>query len=152
MTKILSFTFSLFNVAEYLQNINVFKIVLEKKSINKWISIQSACNNILSISDVWKCLYGTAPKTYKNYFIIIEHNIITRINKKNNVLPKVKTECGGKSFMFQGAKRFYYQQLLDQLAKLMITLILDFNLLPTDLKEEESITKFRFKTQDIFYS
>ena len=108
-----------------------FKIVYEKKSIDKSISIQSACNR-LSILDVWKCLYGTAPKTYKNYFKRIEYNINTQNNKKNIVLPKVKTESGRKSLMFQGAKLF--------------------NLLPTDLKEESSITKFRFKTQDIFDS
>jgi hypothetical protein len=106
-----------------------FKIVFGEKSMSNWISIKSVCNR-LSILDVWKCLNGTAPETYNDYFKRIEHNINTRNNGGNVMLPKVKTESGRKSFMFQGAKLF--------------------NLLPTTLKGELSITKFRSKVQDTF--
>ncbi len=106
-----------------------FKIVFEEKSISNWISIKSACNR-LSILDVWKCLNGTAPETFNDYFKRIEHNINTRNNGENVVLPKVKTESGRKSFMFQGAKLF--------------------NSIPTILKEELSIIKFRSEVQDTF--
>ncbi len=106
-----------------------FKIVLGEKLISNWISIKSACNR-LSILDVWKCLNGTAPQTFNDYFKRIEHNINTRNNGKNVVLPKVKTESGRKSFMFQGAKLF--------------------NSIPTILKEELSIIKFRSEVQDTF--
>ncbi len=46
------------------------------------------------------------------------------------MLPKVKTESGRKPFMFQGAKLF--------------------NSIPTILKEELSIIKFRSEVQDTF--
>jgi hypothetical protein len=78
--------------------------VFGEKSISNWISIKSACNR-LSILDVWKCLNGTAPETYNDYFKIerIEHNINTRNNGENVMLPP-KVKSGRKSFKFQGAK------------------------------------------------
>jgi hypothetical protein len=55
-------------------------------------------------------------------------------NVISSLLPKLRTEIGWKSFMFQGGK-----------------LVL-FNTLPTDLKEECSFVKCWWKIEDIFNS
>ena len=90
-----------------------FKIVFGTKTINKWIAIET-CINRLAILDVLRCLNGTAPSPYEDYFTRIEHKVNIRNNKKNVILPKFKTESGIKSFMSQGGKLW--------------------NTLPTDLK------------------
>ena len=52
------------------------------------------------------------------------------IRRLNAILPKVKTESGRKSFMFQDGKLG--------------------NTLPTDLKNECSIVRFQPKVRNIF--
>lgn len=44
-----------------------YKVVSGSKTINKWISIEP-CINRLAILDVSRCLNGTAPSPYKDYF------------------------------------------------------------------------------------
>jgi hypothetical protein len=75
---------------------------------------------------------GTAPETYNDYFKQIEHNIYTRNNGENVMLPKMKTESrrNRSCFKEQNFLTCYH--------------------LPITLKEELSITKFRSKVQDTF--
>jgi hypothetical protein len=75
-------------------------------------------------------LNGSAPSPYENYLKRIEHKMNTRNNRKNIILPKVKTESGRRSFMFQGGKLW--------------------NRLPVDQKEEFSIVRFKSKVRNIF--
>ena len=57
------------------------------------------------------------------------HNVNTRGNNKNLVVPKVRTETGRKTFSFQGAKVF--------------------NNLPDYLKIETSILRFKAHIKNI---
>ena len=66
--------------------------------------------------EVFKCQNGLAPPLFKNYFKKILHQKETRGNNTNLLLPKVRTEAGRKSFLFQGSKLY--------------------NKLPTALKQE----------------
>ena len=78
---------------------------------------------------VFKCLNGTVPTVLRNCFPRMSHSKGTRGNKRDLILPKVKTECGRKSFGFQGA--------------------LVFDKLPDDLKTEQSLLIFKYKSNDV---
>ncbi len=73
--------------------------------------------------EVFKCQNGLSPRLFEGYFKKIQHHKETRGNNINLVLPKVRTEAGRKSFLFQGS---------------MI-----FNKLPNALKGEQSIVNFK---------
>ena len=73
--------------------------------------------------EVFKCQNGLAPPLFKNYFKKILHQKETRGNNTNLLLPKVRTEAGRKSFLFQGSKLY--------------------NKLPTALKQEQSVMNFK---------
>ena len=73
--------------------------------------------------EVFKCQNGLAPQLFKDYFKKILHHKETRGNNKNLLLPKVRTEAGRKSFLFQGSKLC--------------------NKLPDALKQEQSIMNFK---------
>ena len=73
--------------------------------------------------EVFKCQNGLAPPLFKNYFKKILHQKETRGNNTNLLLPKVRTETGRKSFLFQGSKLY--------------------NKLPTALKQEQSVMNFK---------
>ena len=73
--------------------------------------------------EVFKCQNGLAPRLFKDYFKKILHHKETRGNNKNLLLPKVRTEAGRKSFLFQGSKLY--------------------NKLPDALKQEQSIINFK---------
>ena len=54
--------------------------------------------------EVFKCQNGLAPPLFKDYFKKILHQQETRGNNTNLLLPKVHTEAGRKTFLFQGSK------------------------------------------------
>ena len=51
---------------------------------------------------VFKCQNGLAPQLFQDYFKKILYHKETHGNNKNRLLPKVRTEAGRKSFLFQG--------------------------------------------------
>ena len=84
--------------------------------------------NRLCALEVFKCLNGIAPKVFGNYFIRHNHKVNTHKNNKSVVIPKVRTETGWKTFLFQGAKIF--------------------NNLPNSLQTEKSLLRFKATSRD----
>ena len=85
--------------------------------------------NFRCVVDVFKCLNGLAPENFNNYFTRTNHCKATRGNNSLIVLPKVHTESGRKSFMYQGA--------------------LLFNQLKNSVRDETSLVRFKHCYQDI---
>ena len=73
--------------------------------------------------EVFKCQNGLAPRLFEGYFKKIQHHKETRGININLLLPKVRTEAGRKSVLFQGSVLF--------------------NKLPNALKGEQSIINFK---------
>ena len=67
--------------------------------------------NKMCALEVFKTLNGVSPDAFQNYFTRVNHNQCTRANRKNIVLPKVKSETGKKAF--QRAK--VYNKLTDEM-------------------------------------
>ena len=79
--------------------------------------------NTRCLVDVFKCQKGLAPRLFEGYFKKIQHRKETRGNNISLLLPKVRTEAGRKSFLFQGSVLF--------------------NKLPNAFKREQSIVNFK---------
>ena len=78
--------------------------------------------------EVFKC-HGLVPRLFEEYFKKIQHQKETRGNNINLLLPKVRTEAGRKSFLFQGSKIY--------------------NKLPDALKGEKSVMAFKRQCDQI---
>ena len=66
----------------------------------------SSIRNKRCVLEVFKDLNGLSPHAYYNYFIKVNHDHSTLANKKDVILPKVRSESGRKTFSFQGAMIF----------------------------------------------
>ena len=66
----------------------------------------SSIRNKRCVLEVFKDLNGLSPQAYYNYFIKVNHNHSTLANKKDVILPKVRSKSGMKTFSFQGAMIF----------------------------------------------
>ena len=53
-----------------------------------------------------KCLNGTAPEVFHNYFMKLEHGKATRRNGTDLRMPKVRTESGKRGIYYSGTKIF----------------------------------------------
>ena len=73
--------------------------------------------------EVLKCVHGLAPNLFENYFCKQNHTIGTRGNNVNLVVPPIRTEAARKIFFYQGTQIY--------------------NKLPTTLKTETSILRFK---------
>ena len=76
-------------------------------------------------TEVFKCIHKLNPRHFNNYFTKMTHTHNTRGNDSTLQLPKIKTEAGKRSFIFQGAQIF--------------------NKLPKDVREEYSFIRFKRK-------
>ena len=73
--------------------------------------------------EVFKCLHGLAPNLFENYFCKQNHKKGTRGNNTNLVVPPIRTEAARKTLFHQGTQIY--------------------NKLPTTLKRETSILRFK---------
>ena len=94
----------------------------------RWRSVKNEMK--LCVVDVFKCLNGLIPENFDKYFTRTQHCKVTRGNNSLVVLPKVRTESGRKSFMFQGA--------------------IMFNQLGNSVRNETSLLRFRHCCKYIF--
>ena len=78
--------------------------------------------------EVFKCLNGISPPDYEEYFKRLDHCKDTRGYNQCLLLPRVKSETGRRIFTFLGAKIF--------------------NKLPSNMKNESSIVKFKTACKD----
>ena len=79
---------------------------------------------------VRKCLDGTLPENFHDYFELVQHRIRTRNNGIPLQLPKVRTEYGKRAVRFLGAM-FY-------------------NDLPIYVRKETNFTKFKNSLKQYF--
>ena len=78
--------------------------------------------------EVLKCLNGLAPRMLEKHFKRLDHQKDTRGNKSNLVVPRIRTETTRKAISYQSVKIY--------------------NRLPPELKNENSIVKFKKKCND----
>ena len=97
--------------------------IINGKSQRVILPTVNHARNKRCLVEVFKCQNGLAPRLFKDYLKKILHHKETRENNKNLLLPKVRTEAGRKSFLFQGSKLY--------------------NKLPDALKQEQSIMNFK---------
>ena len=55
---------------------------------------------------IFKCLNGTAPEVFHNYFMKLEHGKATRRDGTDLRMPKVRTESGKRGIYYSGTKIF----------------------------------------------
>ena len=108
---------------QLLQN-RAYQISFKGKNVNTWSTVVSERNR-RCVTDVFKSINGLSPINFNNYFNKMIHECNTRGNGASLRLPKVKTETGRRTFMFQGA--------------------LCFNKLPFHLQHEISLVQFKTK-------
>ena len=80
--------------------------IINGKSQRVILPTVNHARNKRCLVEVFKCQNGLAPRLFKDYFKKILHHKETRGNNKNFLLPKVRTEAGRKSFLFQGSKLY----------------------------------------------
>ena len=78
------------------------RIVNPRTMTMLWDIIEKTRNTRVAI-DVFKSLHNLLPKGLNSYFKIHHHKINTRDNGSYVFLPKMRTETGKKSFVYQGA-------------------------------------------------
>ena len=82
------------------------KIVLKTKDSDlKWLPL-SMRRDMHTINLTFKCLKGSPPMFFKDYFKVFRTIHNTRGSGHNLLLPKVRTETARKSFYFNGSKLF----------------------------------------------
>ena len=112
-----------------LQEINRTQGQFSKKSGGQCFIVNYVRNKRCTI-EVFKCLSGIAPTAFEGYFKRnCSKGMNTRGNNKSVVMPKVKSENGKKTFMFQGAKVF--------------------NMIPNDMHDSQSLLSFKSRCNDI---
>ena len=100
------------------------KIVSPREPLECWDKVAEVRNRRVVI-DVFKCLNGLSPEQFTQYFKRHQHGKDTRGNNSSLVLPPIRTETGKRMFAFQGAQIF--------------------NKLPKDIRDEESLVRFKHK-------
>ena len=86
------------------------KIVLKTNDLDaetdlKWLPL-SMRRDMHTINLTLKCLKGSPPVSFKDYFKVFRTIHNTRGSGHNLLLPKVRTETARKSFYFNGSKLF----------------------------------------------
>ena len=71
----------------------------------KWLPL-SIRREVHTINLTFKCLKGSPPMFFKNYFKVFRTIHNTKGSGDNLLLPKVRTETARKSFYFNGSKLF----------------------------------------------
>ena len=102
------------------------KIVLKTKDSDpkknlKWLPL-SMRRDIHTINLTFKCLKGSPPMFFKDYFKVFRTVHNTRGSGHNLLLPKVRTETARKSFYFNGSKLFNNSGALAREARLRSTM------------------------------
>lgn len=100
------------------------KIASPREPLECWDKVAEVRNRRVAI-DVFKCLNGLSPEEFSQYFKRHQHGKDTRGNNSSLVLPPIRTETGKRMFAFQGAQIF--------------------NKLPKDIRDEESLVRFKHK-------
>ena len=97
---------------------------MKQKNHIKLPSVNHIRNKRCTI-EVFKCLSGIAPTAFEAYF---KRNCHEGMNR-SVVVPKVRSENGKKTFMFQGAKAF--------------------NMIPNKMQDSQSLLYFKSKCKDV---
>ena len=82
------------------------KIVLKTKDSDLKRLPLSMRRDMHTIHLTFKCLKGSPPMFFKDYFKVFRTIHNTRGSGHNLLLPKVRTETARKSFYFNGSKLF----------------------------------------------
>ena len=87
------------------------KIVLktndsDAESDLKWLPLSMRRDMHIIFNLTFKCLKGSPPVFFKDYFKVFRTIHNTRGSGHNLLLPKVRTETARKSFYFNGSKLF----------------------------------------------
>ena len=110
------------------------KIVTQSKHINLleelgWTSLSNRRNYHQCIS-VYRCLHYPEPQILCDKVVLCNHTYNRRRNNMNIILPKMRTEIGKKTFSYSASKLF--------------------NILPAEIKNSETLLKFKFKLRKLF--
>ena len=106
------------------------RIVLKTKDSDaeknlKWLPL-SMRRDMHTINLTFKCLKGSPPMFFKDYFKVFRTIHNTRGSGQNLLLPKVRTEMARKSFYFNGSKLF--------------------NHIASEMKDSKSVVIFKTRT------
>ena len=85
-----------------------------------------------TINLTFKCLKGSPPMFFKDYFKVFRTIHNTRGSGHNLLLPKVRTETARKSFYFNGSKLF--------------------NNLASEMKDSKSVVIFKTRILELYRS
>ena len=85
-----------------------------------------------TIKLTFKCLKGSPPVFFKDYFKVFKTIYSTRGSGNNLLLPKVKTETARKSFDFNGSKLF--------------------NSIASEVKDSKSVVIFKTRILELYGS
>ena len=112
------------------------KIVLKTKDSDaeknlKWLPL-SMRRDMHTINLTFKCLKGSPPMFFKDYFKVFRTIHNTRGSGHNLLLPKVRTETARKSFYFNGSKLF--------------------NNIPSEMKDFKSVVIFKTRILEFYRS
>ena len=89
-------------------------------------------NNMHTINLTFKCLKGSPPVFFKDYFKVFRTVHNTRGSGHNLLLPKVRTETARKSFYFNGSKLF--------------------NNIASEMKDSKSVVIFKTRILELYRS
>ena len=112
------------------------RIVLKTKDSDaeknlKWLPL-SMRRDMHTINLTFKCLKGSPPMFFKDYFKVFRTVHNTRGSGHNLLLPKVRTETARKSFYFNGSKLF--------------------NNIPSEMKDFKSVVIFKTRILEFYRS
>ena len=112
------------------------KIVLKNKDLDaeknlKWLPL-SMRRDMHTINLTFKCLKGSPPMFFKDYFKVFRTVHNTRGSGHNLLLPKVRTETARKSFYFNGSKLF--------------------NNIASEMKDSKSVVIFKTRILELYRS
>ena len=112
------------------------KIVLKTKDSDaeknlKWLPL-SMRRDMHTINLTFKCLKGSPPMFFKDYFKVFRTVHNTRGSEHNLLLPEVRTETARKSFYFNESKLF--------------------NNIASEVKDSKSVVIFKTRTLELHRS
>ena len=97
----------------------------------KWLHLFMR-RDMHTINLTFKCLKGSPPVFFKDYFKIFRTIHSMRGSGNNLLLPKVRTETARKSFHFNGSKLF--------------------NSIPSEVKDSKSVVIFKTRILELYRS
>ena len=111
------------------------KIVLKTKDSDteknlRWLPL-SMRRDMHTIDLTFKCLKGSPPMFFKDYFKVFRTVHNTRGSGHNLLLPKVRTETARKSFYFNGSKLFS-------------------NMIASEVKDSRSVEIFKTRILELY--